>query len=113
MVVAVYRRIVELVRVLKQVFSRDVCLLFWNAVVRMAHRVRPDLQDDLFPNTWDAELEPTANSHSISHFEAFTNLLADALDEYTKNRTFGQSSLLETLVLRTAHWWVEAIMQVG
>ena len=61
-VVALYRRIMELVRLLKQGFSRDVFLPVWKAVVRMADWARPDLQDDLFPITWKADQEPFIES---------------------------------------------------
>ena len=44
-------------------------------MVRMAHRVRPDLQEDLFPITWD-------DTQELNRLETFASLLADALDEH-------------------------------
>ena len=85
-VVALYRRIMELVRLLKQGFARDVLLPVWKAVGRMADRVRPDLQDDLFPITWNADQEPLPSFACISQFEAFANLLSVALDNHVRSK---------------------------
>ena len=103
-VVAPYRRIVELVRLLKQRLSREVYLPVWNAVVRMAHRVRLDLQDDLFfPITWDAELEPTADTHSVICRPLHTLSLMPWMS--TPKSNVRPVLFLGALVLRAVHWW--------